>query len=114
MSQSTSHIDSRIAEAAALREEGNALWHAGNVTGAMQKYHCCLNYLNGLDRSKALNSAFGGGLGAESSSSMSAEQGEKWRALFVAANLNLAAGLVKVRRPALRTGAVGAMRASGA
>lgn len=92
------HVDSRIAEAAALREEGNALWHAGDVKKAMFKYHACLNHLNGLDRGSALSSAMGRGTpGGEPASSFTTEQDAQWRALFVAANLNLAAGLVKVR-----------------
>ena len=96
-------ISAGIAEAASLREQGNELWRQGAVNDAMVKYHHCLNHLNGLDRYSALGATvgmFAGGGGPETP--LTAEQKALWREVFVAANLNLAAGLLRVRLPASR------------
>lgn len=96
-------ISAGIAEAASLREQGNELWRQGAVNDAMVKYHHCLNHLNGLDRHGALGATvgmFAGGGGPETP--LTAEQKALWREVFVAANLNLAAGLLRVRLSASR------------
>ena len=96
-------ISAGIAEAASLREQGNELWRQGAVNDAMVKYHHCLNHLNGLDRHGALGATvgmFAGGSGPETP--LTAEQKALWREVFVAANLNLAAGLLRVRPSASR------------
>jgi hypothetical protein len=98
-------ISAGIAEAAMLREQGNELWRQGAVNDAMVKYHHCLNHLNGLDRHSALGATvglFAGGAGSETP--LAAEQQAQWRELFVAANLNLAAGLLRVRLLASQRG----------
>lgn len=115
-SADAARISAGIAEAASLREQGNELWRQGAVNDAMVKYHHCLLHLNGLDRHRALAGAVGVFAGGGSAGTpLTEEQNAQWREVYVAANLNLAAGLLRVRLRASRAPGVALMtRVSGA
>ncbi len=101
----SSEIDEKLDRAAEAREEGNALFKAGEHSQAMFKWHEVLNYVRGLDRSRSYNSAVNGkagGISMEGKSSLTDEQNARMLDLLVAAHGNLAAGLLKARRAGVR------------
>ena len=92
----SARVDENLAAAEALRAEGLALFHAGEVPQAMFRWHSMLMHLNGIDQnpSSAMGYATGG---MPKQSSLSAPQQAAVRELLIAAHSNLSLGLLKAR-----------------
>jgi hypothetical protein len=99
-------IDAKLAAAAALKEEGNALFKEGKTGEAMVKWFELIGRLTALDKGRALSSVGGeaGGLlgamgGAQQGSAggLSDAQQAAVSEMFLTVHLNYAAALLKAR-----------------
>jgi hypothetical protein len=94
-------VSAKLQTAQQLREEGLALFQAGDLSQAMHKWHSVVMYCTGLDRDQAMSSSR---QQQASPSSLEPAQEKLCKELMLAAHSNLSLALFKARAPGGRRG----------